>query len=71
MANAMFYTSGSQSGRNRPTGSDFDGQGGEKNKGGYWGTKQHKGGENTQPLIDHWVNFSAAYYYDLLVCCKF
>ena len=28
------YTSVSQRGRNRPQGSDFDGQGGEKNKGG-------------------------------------
>jgi len=24
---------------------------------GYRGAKQHKGVENAQPLIDHWVNF--------------
>jgi len=27
------------------------------------GAKQYKGGENAQPLIDHWVNFSR-----LLLC---
>jgi len=37
------YTSVSQSGRNRPLGGDFDGQGGEKNK----------GGENAHLLINH------------------
>jgi len=36
-----------------PLGGDFDGQGGEKNKGVDRGAKQHKGGENAQSLIDH------------------
>ena len=31
---------------------------GQKNKGDDGGTKQHKAGENAQPLIDHRVNFS-------------
>jgi len=45
-------TSGSQSGRSRPLGGDFEGQGGDR------GPKQHKGGKNapTRPLIDP-VNF--------------
>ena len=30
---------------------------GRKHKRGDRGAKQHKGGENAQPLIDHWVNF--------------
>ena len=50
----LFYTSVSQSGRK----SDFDGEGGEKNKRGDMGAKKHQGGENAQLLIDHWVNFS-------------
>ena len=41
-----------------PLGGDFDGQGGEKNKGDD-GAKQHQGGENAQPLIDQLVNFSS------------
>ena len=55
----MLYTSGSRSGQNRPLGGDFEGQGDETNKGGDRGAKQHRGGENDQPLIDHWVNFSS------------
>jgi len=31
---------------------------GLKNKRDDRGAKQHKGGKNAQPLIDHWVNFS-------------
>ena len=42
-----------KSGRNRPLGGDFERQGGDR------GSKQHKGGENAQPLIDHWDNFSS------------
>ena len=49
---------------------------------GRQGAKQHKGGENAQPLIDHWVNFSSLIlwpvsflqfvYYDIIVgdCCN-
>jgi len=48
----LIYTSVSQSWRNRPLDGDFERQGGEKNKGGDRGAKQHKGGENAQPLID-------------------
>jgi len=40
-------------------GGDFDGQGGEQNKGGIGGAKQHKGSENAQPLIGYWVYFSS------------
>ena len=55
-----------------PLGGDFEKQGGEKNKAGDKREKQHKGSENAQPLIDHWVNFSRHYDYDdLLVSCKF
>jgi len=40
-----------------PPGGDFDGQVGEKNKGGDRGAKKHQGGENAQSLIDDRVNF--------------
>jgi len=40
-------------GRIVPVVGDFKGQGGDM------GEEQHKGGENAQPLIDHWVNFSS------------
>jgi len=33
-------------------GSILVGKGAKETKGG-WGTKQHKGGKNDQPLIDH------------------
>jgi len=36
-----------------PPWGDFEEQGGEKNKVGDRVAKQHKGGENAQPLIDH------------------
>jgi len=41
--------------RTRPLGGDFEDQGDEQNKVGNMGAKQHKGGENAQPLplIDH------------------
>jgi len=48
----MVYSSVSQSGLNHPFGGEFEGQRGEKNKGGNSGVKQHKGGENAQPLSD-------------------
>jgi len=41
-----------KSGRNRPTVGDFEEERGEKNKRGDWGEKQHKQGENAQPVID-------------------
>jgi len=41
-----------------PSGTILRSKGTKKNKGGGRGAKQHKGGENPQPLIDHWVNFS-------------
>ena len=31
---------------------------GRKNQRGRYGGEKHQGGENAQPLIDHWVNFS-------------
>jgi len=39
----FIYPSVSQSGRNRPLGVDFEGQGGEKTKGGNRGTKHTRG----------------------------
>jgi len=36
-----------------PPGGDFQKQGGEQNKEGDMWVKQHEGGENAQPLIDH------------------
>jgi len=57
--NALLYNIGSQSRRNRTLGGDFEGQGGEQNKGVNKWENQHKGNENAKPLplIDHWVNF--------------
>ena len=43
---------------NSPLGRDSEGQVGEKLK-GVIGGKTHKGGENAQPVIDHWVNFNS------------
>jgi len=53
--NALLYNSGSQSRRNRTLGGDFEGQGGEQNKGVNKWENQHKGNENAKPLplIDH------------------
>jgi len=65
-----------------PPWGDFEWQGGDKSKGGNRGAKQHKGGENAQPIIDQWVNFSSLilwlvsfwqilFYYDIIFggCC--
>jgi len=49
--NANVWTSGSQSGRNLPLGSDFEEQEGEQNKVDDRGAKQQKGGENAQLLF--------------------
>jgi len=49
----LVLSSGSQSWRNRPTVGDFEEERGEKNKRGDWGEKQHKQGENAQPVVDH------------------
>jgi len=43
---------------------------GAKKAKGTIGEKQHKGGENAQPLIDHKLT-SVAYSYELLVSCNF
>jgi len=49
---SYLQSSVSQSGRNRPLGGDFEGQGGEKIKGGDRAAKKHQGDENVQPLIE-------------------
>jgi len=36
-----------------PLGGNFEWKGSEKTKGGNRGEKQHKGGKNAQPPIDH------------------
>jgi len=47
------HTSDSQSGPNRPLWGDFEGQVGQRNKGGDRGAKQHKGRENALPLTEN------------------
>jgi len=50
----LIFSSGSQSGQNRPLGGDFPGQGSDKTNWGDRGqVKQHKGKESSKPLIDH------------------
>jgi len=49
----IIWSSVSQTWWNHPLVGDFERQGGKKNKGGDRGPKQHKRGENAQPLIDH------------------
>jgi len=46
-----FYISGSQSGRNHPLAGEFEGQEGDRTKGGNTG-EQHKRRKNAQPLIN-------------------